>query len=645
MNVTFTVTAKSLGERPATSSHRADPSADGFGIVFEGTADATATAQQRPVAALPGRGQAAADEAAVAADPIPMGREGGRTASADMAADDGSDAQGLPEPRSDDAATTGRSSEASPHQEGGNRLSHRQRQSANHEPDWKDRRSDHDQGDGAVQATVTPAAPTAVVVQALPARADAPPPQTKPVTGPTVQPPNGAPDMTAKASRMTISPRPMVANQVTTAPVSDGDRQMMPPGKGNQDKSAAASNTAPDARPQPSREATPRPPQGDGRIRFQDPPPKAFASGIGSAGGRTRDGVSSAAPARAATAQAASLRSEDAAPPTPARIGSNQPSDASWPPAVGSVRVERHLPPLASGLVTSTTARVTPASAGFVAAAATGLPASTDAPGAGEHRASAPTDRIESRGAPAPTLDTSSGPDPQAVVAVAGHASSEGSHRRDRATDRLGAAAPASQGGEKPTQAAITPAGTAAPDSPTPTGSSSLLATSVASGIAGAISVARATDADAAPLPQPVQSITLSLDTRDYGQIDVRVTLKGNAVSVHLKAERAETADSLARDDAVLRGLLHKAGYDTQQIQVDKREAPPAGDGATSGGQQTAGTGTGTSFGHAASDQRAATPDQRTQLPGSGDAFALPGQETQDVPHQDRYRGTDRLYV
>ncbi len=75
---------------------------------------------------------------------------------------------------------------------------------------------------------------------------------------------------------------------------------------------------------------------------------------------------------------------------------------------------------------------------------------------------------------------------------------------------------------------------------------------------------------------------TLNLDMREYGQVDLRISLKGNAVSIQLKADRPETADALARDDASLREVLHRAGYEAQQVQIDKRDAagPRLGDTA-----------------------------------------------------------------
>jgi flagellar hook-length control protein FliK len=182
----------------------------------------------------------------------------------------------------------------------------------------------------------------------------------------------------------------------------------------------------------------------------------------------------------------------------------------------------------------------------------------------------------------------------------------------------------------------------------------SSLTAGVAQGIAGALDSARAaattarfdSATDGAP-PEAVRTIALNLDMREYGQVDLRISLRGSTVSVHLKAERQETADALARDDSSLRQALHRAGYEAGQVQVDKRDAagPRLGDAAASGQQQAGGAGSGASSGQMAGDQRAATPDQRPQAQRGGDAFALHEQDTQDVPRQDRYRDPDRLYV
>lgn len=203
-------------------------------------------------------------------------------------------------------------------------------------------------------------------------------------------------------------------------------------------------------------------------------------------------------------------------------------------------------------------------------------------------------------------------------------------------------------------------AATAGASAPPAAGLTSPLAAGVASSIASAANAARAAAGQSVParidptnggaVSDPVRTIALSLDMHEHGQVDLRISLRGNALSIHLKAERQETTQALARDDASLRDLLHRAGYDTQQVQVDRRDGagPRLGDAAASGqqaGAQAGGTGTGASSGHAAGDQRAASPDQRPQAGRDDAAFPLHDQDVHDAPRQDRYRGPDRLYV
>ncbi len=208
-----------------------------------------------------------------------------------------------------------------------------------------------------------------------------------------------------------------------------------------------------------------------------------------------------------------------------------------------------------------------------------------------------------------------------------------------------------------PAAAGVTPAtgtATANPSAPAvaPVPASPLVA-GVASGIAGALAPARATlrgpdgAAGANAATEPVRTIALNLDMREYGQIDLRISLRGNVVSIHFKADRQETAQALARDDAALRALLHRSGYEAQQIQVDRRDATTTrfGDASSSGQQQTGGAGSGASSGHTAGGEHSATPDERPLARREAGAFVLHDQDTHDAPRQDRYRGADRLYV
>ena len=182
------------------------------------------------------------------------------------------------------------------------------------------------------------------------------------------------------------------------------------------------------------------------------------------------------------------------------------------------------------------------------------------------------------------------------------------------------------------------------------------LTAGVASSIVSALGSARAAATQAAPArldttndvtaASPVRSISLNLDMRESGQVDLRISLKGNAVSIKVKAERPETADALQRDEASLRDLLHRAGYEAQQVQIDRRDAaaPRPGD-APASSQQAGGAGTNAFSEHAAGEGNASSSEQRPQGRPDADAFVLQDTDNQDAPRQDRYRSPDRLYV
>ncbi len=331
---------------------------------------------------------------------------------------------------------------------------------------------------------------------------------------------------------------------------------------------------------------------------------------------------------------------------------------------------ERHLAPLApaaargvaqaamhSDGAAAGNATPTPANGAQVAA---GLAEVTGAPRKGQDwRPLASADRTGSATARAPSGERGAARDEWIAVAAptqrSQHDRPDG--RQDRTMDAAVSAThtdakrQAASEVAKPgsTQAAGPAAPSNAPAAP--------LTAGVASAIVGAVDSARAAASQSAPqradappgiaASGPVQTITLNLDMREHGSVDLRISLKGNAVSVRLKADRPETALALARDDASLRDLLHRAGYETQQVQIDKRDAvqPRFGDAAASGQQQAAGgAATGGFSGHSTGDQRAASPQQQRQQ-GQRDGFILHDQDTQDAPRQDRYRGPDRLYV
>ncbi len=277
----------------------------------------------------------------------------------------------------------------------------------------------------------------------------------------------------------------------------------------------------------------------------------------------------------------------------------------------------------------------------LTAAARSGEPAAAKAPS--DHRAPSRLDPAAAPDAGAqPQSDAAGGDDGRPVASTPSAPSAEAKDKRQPVN-----AAPTSGG--NPAASPSAPA--SAPSAP--------LTTGVATGIANALAAARATAGavsaparvDTAMEPtaaEPVRTLALTLDMPEYGQVDLRISLKGNTVSIQLKAERAETAAALARDDASLRDALHRAGYEAQQVQIDRRDAvgPRPADAAAGSGQSlSGGAGSGASSGHAAGGERAATPDQRPQARRDADGFAPSDQEPQNAPRQDRYRGPDRLYV
>jgi hypothetical protein len=69
----------------------------------------------------------------------------------------------------------------------------------------------------------------------------------------------------------------------------------------------------------------------------------------------------------------------------------------------------------------------------------------------------------------------------------------------------------------------------------------------------------------------PVRIVAVTLDTAEHGALDVRMSLSGDALTVHLRCERRETAESLRNDSAALGDLLRSHGYDATIVRVETR--------------------------------------------------------------------------
>jgi hypothetical protein len=163
-------------------------------------------------------------------------------------------------------------------------------------------------------------------------------------------------------------------------------------------------------------------------------------------------------------------------------------------------------------------------------------------------------------------------------------------------------------------------------------------------------SLARAT----APLPPtsvpaasgPVRGVALKLEIPDHGVLNVRMSLNGRALSLHLRAERDETAHRLRHDREALCDLLRQGGYEADVIVVDgpRRADMPAQAAARpesmSGGSERGRGDT------ASGGDRQAPFASRQQSESRGDHFqaALQGQEPHET-NRPNDRGARALYV
>ncbi len=105
-----------------------------------------------------------------------------------------------------------------------------------------------------------------------------------------------------------------------------------------------------------------------------------------------------------------------------------------------------------------------------------------------------------------------------------------------------------------------------------------------------ASSHATAAPAEAAlPTPpaadRPVRMLTLQLDPPDLGAVTVKMRLIGNAVEIHLSADRHETTQMLQQERGALTEVMQSAGYAFDIASIDQSRASDANPGA---GQQQA---------------------------------------------------------
>ena len=101
---------------------------------------------------------------------------------------------------------------------------------------------------------------------------------------------------------------------------------------------------------------------------------------------------------------------------------------------------------------------------------------------------------------------------------------------------------------------------------------------------------ADANPADAAspasqPADKPVRILTLELDPPNLGAVTVKMRLIGNAVEIHLSADRHETTQMLQQERGALTEVMQSAGYAIDIASIDHSRAGDANPGA---GQQQA---------------------------------------------------------
>jgi hypothetical protein len=127
-----------------------------------------------------------------------------------------------------------------------------------------------------------------------------------------------------------------------------------------------------------------------------------------------------------------------------------------------------------------------------------------------------------------------------------------------------------------------------------------------------------------------VRTMTVRLDLPEHGGVNLRVSLKGNALSLNVTADRDDTAKRLRRDRDALTNSLRDHGYDTDigAIDVGRPDAPSSSRDAAGVRDQNSAT-TGSNAGQPGGDQRPTEPRQQDR---DGRAY----RET-DVPQETRH--------
>lgn len=130
-----------------------------------------------------------------------------------------------------------------------------------------------------------------------------------------------------------------------------------------------------------------------------------------------------------------------------------------------------------------------------------------------------------------------------------------------------------------------------------------------------------------------VKVLHIQLQPIDLGTVTVRMELKDQELTVHVEADRSDTADMIRADQDTLAKLLRGAGYniDTASVRIAD---------AGSSGQQVSQTGAGTNLQSQAQSQSGPSAHQR-QGQGDGQRGSANGDTNPQISRNDSYETTN----
>jgi hypothetical protein len=143
----------------------------------------------------------------------------------------------------------------------------------------------------------------------------------------------------------------------------------------------------------------------------------------------------------------------------------------------------------------------------------------------------------------------------------------------------------------------------------------------------------------------PVRVLHIELQPADLGTIEVRLSLKQDALELKLEASRAESAALISRDKDALAGMLRSAGYLIDGLTVQVADADRSGMTGQSGGQGTQTPMQGSAQGQSGSSNPDAQSDRAGRQPGHENR-STPSNRDDNGPDQRGQRPVDgALYV